>query len=293
MAITHKGEIWAARVAENFRKQSIYRNLTDDVSSEIRARGDKLQFTDLEGTTVNVRNYTPGQALSDAADVASDAEKSLALDKNKAVRIFVDRISERQHGAANIVDSFSRAAARKLSDQVDSDIRSAMFHSADYTSALKNLQTTPNFNDTSTDGFTDAFIDDLTEAIELADKLNWPQESRKIIFGSKVKRVLSKHILSEGVTETNTIMGFSTRVGRLLGMSAYMDSGLSDPDTDGSNVAMMVNPESIKFAMQFDDVEVDTQLANSNGLFGTGIAMLAVYGYTKIFKDQSILIKAG
>lgn len=292
MAITHKGEVWAARVAENFRKQSIYRNLTDDVSSEITARGDKLHFTDLEGTTINVRDYTAGSALTDAHDQATDAETTLTLDKNKAVRIFVDRVQERQHGAANLVDSFSRTAARTLAEQVDSDIKTALMTAGDFTAALKNLQTTANFSDTSADGFTDALIDDLLAAIELADNLNWPQESRRIIFGPAVKKVLSKHILSEGVVEGNTIQGFAGRVGRLLGMTAYMDSGLETPDAQNDVVAVMVNPESVKFAMQFDDVEVDQKMANSSGRFGTGIAMLAVYGYVKVFKDQSILIKA-
>ena len=292
MALTHLGEVWSARIQENFNKQSIYRNLVDDVSAQIASRGSKIHFTDLEGSTINVRDYTAGSALTDSADVATDNETTLELDKNKAVRIFVDRIQARQHGAADIVDSFSRAAARKLAEQVDSDLRASLFASADFTSALKNVQETPNFSDTSAATFTDAFIDDLTEAIEKADRLNWPQEGRRIVFGSKIKRVLSKHILSEGVVEGNTIQGFSGRVGRLLGMAAFMDSGLADPDTADDNVALMVNPESIKFALQFDDVEIDSNMANSNGLFGVGIAMLGVYGVKKIFKNQSILIKA-
>lgn len=292
MALTNIGEIWAARVAENFRKQSIYRNLVDDVSAQIASRGSKIHFTDLEGSTVNIRDYTAGTALSDSHDQPTDSETTLELDKNKAVRIFVDRVQARQHGAADIIDSFSRQAARKLAEQVDSDIRTGMFTAGDFTTTLKNVQETPNFSDTSAATFTDSFIDDLTQAIEKADKLDWPQENRRIVFGPKVKRVLSKHILSEGVTEANTIQGFSGRVGRLLGHEAFLDSSLADPSEAGANVALMVNPESIKFALQFDEIEIDSNMANSSGLFGVGIAMLAGYGIQKVFKDQSILIKA-
>lgn len=292
MAISNSGEVWAARVADNFRKQSIYRNLVDDVSSQVSSRAKELNFTDLESSVVNIRDYTPGTALTDAHDQPTDAETSLTLDKNKAVRIFVDRVQARQHGAADIVDSFSRQAARKLAEQVDSDIKTALIKAGDFSATHKNLQTTPNFSDTSTDGFTDALIDDLTEAIEKADNLNWPQENRRIIFGPAVKRILSKHILSEGVVEGNTIQGFSGRIGRLLGMTAFLDSGMETPDAQNDVVAVMVNPESVKFALQFDDVEIDSNMANSNGLFGTGVAMLGVYGVKKIFLDQSIMIRA-
>ena len=63
-----------------------------------------------------------------------------------------------------------------LAEQVDSDVRTSMFTAADFTATLKNVQETPNFG-TLGETFTDIFLGDLTEAIEKADKLNWPQES--------------------------------------------------------------------------------------------------------------------
>lgn len=292
MALTHTGEAWAARVIENYQKRSVYRNLVDDVSSQITSRAKELNFTDLQGSTINVRTYTPGQALTDQADQATDNETTLDLNKNEAVRIFVDRVKERQHGAGDIVDAFSRAAALKLAQKVDDDIKDALLLSADFTAALKNVQETSNFSDTSGASFAESLIDDLTEAIEKADNLNWPQDSRRIVFGPSMKRILSQHILTEGVESGNTIQGFSGRIGRLLGMQAFLDSGMTSPDNANDVVALMTNPESIKFALQINDVEIDSNMANSAGRFGTGIAMLATYGVVKVFKDQSILIKA-
>ena len=176
MSITNHGEKYKARIEENFYKDSLYLRVVDNLSSEIQSRANKLNISDLEGSSFTIVDYVKDTAITQAMDTGTDAQHTLEINKSKAGREYIDLKDSRQFQSNQLIDVLSKRASRKMIAQVDSDIKTVLFKTGDFTTANKNLATTANFSDTTTENFVDKLIEDILDCVELGDRLHWPDE---------------------------------------------------------------------------------------------------------------------
>ena len=82
MAITNLPSIWSARTLAAYQRQSVWRSLVYDLSSEVRGPGETIKLTQLT-TTPSIVDYVAGTAMA-APVLLTDSNIDLDIDMQKA-----------------------------------------------------------------------------------------------------------------------------------------------------------------------------------------------------------------
>ena len=198
MAISNLPSIWSARTLAAYQRQSVWRGLVYDLSSEVRGPGETIKLTQLT-TTPSIVDYVQGTAMS-APALLVDANIDLPIDKQKAFNFAVEDV-ERRQTASNVVETHVARTGQALALQVDSDLRAA------YQASLATANVVTSIAQDGRDDATEtaahltwqkAMAHGFNLAAQSADSAGWPRERRWSVVHPLVARAMRSYLVNLG-----------------------------------------------------------------------------------------------
>ena len=284
MAIMHAiPELWSASILRGFETESVLRNSVTDVSAQF-PDGDTLHLNEITGT-ITVRDYAVNTDIQDP-EVPDDTDLTMTIDKQKYYNIYVDDVHRVQARPA-VLSEFGRQAAKKLTDQVDTDIYDVIKAAVPAGNQVDFPKASlPADVSTTTQAQRQALVDALLLQVKAMNDANWPRAGRFAMIGSYVEYMLLRYLAEKGIGDW---VGAgeaqrSAALGNMFGVSFILDyKNDTQLQTTNDPVVLFGLREATYFAMQIRR----TEAYRPEKRFGDAVKGLAVYG-TKVVHDDAL-----
>ena len=198
-------KLLAAGLLRSFSAQSNWQALCTDLSHEFANGGDTLDITKITGT-VNIRDYTPDTAMTDAPDRMSDEKVTLSITEDEVFRVGVDRLKRLQAKPA-IFAEWLRQATEAASNKRDRFLARTFGLTAAgaagdslWTANTNRFQYTKTPADTvgkstaAAKAWRQGLVSEFLSVVRRMDEANWPTEGRWAVITTEVKRHLIDYL---------------------------------------------------------------------------------------------------
>ena len=281
--------LWAARLFENWRHTpGVWRNLASDVSGLVNG-ANKINLTNLDGSSITTGDYTQDTSISTDPDVPSDSDQTLELNQSKFQRIYVDDLAQAKV-QFEILNNYAARGAEQMSNTIDQYIKTQILADVADTEKVDSNFLFPASISAVTNANATTIAEKLLEVAYKADTLHWPVADRRCVLSSAGKYAINKYLMTKGVNSSDTPKGAGLQsIESLLGMPVYLDSeNLEYPDAANDVIAVFANSKALYFAQTINSVEVIRPEAR----FGDMVKWLSLYGSQKAFgsSDKNVII---